>query len=405
MLRKSILKKASLLVCILLFACGGGDGGGGGEPTGDLVGVSVINSSSVGSYTPSITPSVGDDGALRFTLAGVDLGGDGNILTPEVTNVSAVVNTTASASKSDTGDQITCDSGRGIGDKTADLFDIGICLDTTSSMGGAAGVLANKIAQFSSNLASQGVDGKFYGITMGDSFSTKAGSSAYTDPVSKGTLGTPATFGQESERPDTGLTALLAGDMVTFFSEVEAVVGSGYGGGDAAENYLGCINFMNNNALWRGGANRIIISVGDSCSHTDTSQSFIVGPTAANEWSPPSGAAMESALKGVATVHVVGPASPSCSGGTYDMEKLSFATGGTFAEIGDCSTQATCNVDLTTLPIEPAITGGVVYLCDGRLATYGGSGRYVFTLSTRVISGGGTVNNAVTTMELELLFL
>jgi hypothetical protein len=230
-------------------------------------------------------------------------------------------------------------------------------------MGAAAGILADRIAAFAQALEDAGADAQFIGITTGDAFATKAISSSFTD-IAKGSLGEPPLFDFD-ERPDTGASLLSAGVMADFFTEVRAEVGSGAGGGDLPENYLGPLVYINDedNVNWRPTASRVLISIGDDCSHTAESAP-LAGIT--GDWIPPStaGGSPENLFSGV-VVHVIGSDPLSCPDPYYDMKDLATATGGQFVVLGDCGSDATCNVDLSELSITTSITESARIDCDG----------------------------------------
>lgn len=378
-------KKAQPLVFIFnlliplslgISGCGSSSSGTSGTtPTGNVASVSVSETSTSGDFTPSVSFLTTDSGSLGIRVAAVDVNGDGTVGTPSVTDVTVasgdqitanLAGMSLSGKSSATSDPSCTSRSVGSGD-TDDKFDIAVSLDTTSSMGAAAGILASKVSDFATALAAAGVDAQFAGITVGDAFATKEDpSTLFTDSVSTGLLGTPPSFDTD-ERPATGNSLITAANMATFFDAVETAVGSGAGGTGLPENYLGSINYVNSNLSWRSGAGRVIISIGDNCAHTpDTDDDAILGDSITATWAPPNPTTLEDALKGVATVHVVGNTEEdlSCTTqGYYNPKTLATATGGTFTEIGDCSDSSTCTVNLTTLPISSAITSGIISEC------------------------------------------
>ncbi|MBI2339500.1 MAG: hypothetical protein HYU99_03900 [Deltaproteobacteria bacterium] len=383
---KTYLKYLSitgLVVSLALFgtACssgGGGDddddGDGGTDETGGATGSDVTSITKLsGAYTPGITPITDSDGSLKWTITGVDVNGNGTVGVPSVTNTDA-----ASGSCTDTDSctslmkggikattDVDCDS-RDVGSgDSADAFDIAISLDTTGSMGSAAGVIASKISEFAQDLEAAGVDAQFAGITVGDAYATKygEGSTSFDDDVSTGDLGEPPDF-DLCERPDTGAALIDADDMSTFFDEVETVVGSGCNGMGLPENYLGPIEFGNDNLEWRDGAARVMLSIGDDCAYTPET---FTEDSIEGDWIPPDPDDLIDDLTtdGV-VVHVVGGDEDFLACEDFDyfsMSQLADATGGSFTDIGDCSSADTCEVDLTELPITDSITSGTVNDC------------------------------------------
>ena len=334
----------------------GGGGGGGGGGSGNLASVTV-KETSVGAgagFTPAVSFFASDGGGLSFTVAGADINGDGDVGSPTISNVTIEAGDTIALALAGKRQTISNCATSGI---SGTSVDIGVSLDTTASMGAAAGILADRIAAFAQALEDAGADARFAGITTGDAFATKSDPSSFTDPISEGSLGAPPVF-DFSERPDTGDGLLSADDMATFFTEVRAVVGSGASGGDLPENYLGPINYLNDSVAWRNTASRVLISIGDDCSHTNDSAAS-AGIT--DPWTPPSGAALESELSGVATVHVIGTDGLTCSSPFYNMEDLA---SGEFVPLGDCGSEDTCNVDLSELTITGSITGSATTACD-----------------------------------------
>ncbi len=395
------MKKCIIAVlAVAAFAACGGGGSGGGTVTGDIKTLSVVSSTTTGDFTPSVTVVRSTSGTLQFSVAGIDVDGDGTIDSPTLTGCRASGGAAAMTAKALADTQITCDGGSPVeGGSTS--FDIALSLDTTSSMGGAAGVLADKIVTFANALSAAGVDAQFAGITVGDAFATKAGEgvTAYSDTdFSKGSLGTPTDTPFDTyERPDTGTALLSAADIGTFFTAVKNVIGSGGGGAGGVENYLGSVQRLYSATAWRSGANRMIISIGDNCAYTPVTmgEDGITGV-----WAPPEGTDLAAALAGNAIVHVAGTEGQSCSASNYyDPKDLAAATGGIFLPIpfGSCSSADTCDVDLITdFHILDSITGGTIYLCDGLSTTYGGSGTYTFVLTVEVAGRTATVTMVIT---------
>lgn len=361
---------------LLLAACGGGGGGGGGsgdpdDEDGDTSSAGTYETESVSYETeedsnPSVSFFTSDDDGLGIRANGVD-SGDGNVTKPEVKNVTIEEGDTSGDSASGavvTRAEIesTCtevETGEAGG--SGDSFDIGVSLDTTGSMGGAAGVLANEVAAFATTLEDEGLDVRFTGITLGDAYATKHGDDAETDSlfddsVSTGSLGAPPGFDGD-ERPDTGTDLLSADDMEEFFSKVSEAVGSGAGGGDGAENYLGPVDFLHEQVEWRTDAGRFIIGIGDAVAQTPTTFDSFSTTDGYETWEPPVPDELAEKLssEGIA-FHWVGE-EPFSVGDHYDMAELAAATGGVFTEgAGSCSSEESCEVDLTELPAVAAVT-------------------------------------------------
>ncbi|MFH1356483.1 MAG: hypothetical protein ABII18_05050, partial [bacterium] len=243
------MKKLSILglliLAVTIISCGGTTGSS--DVTGDVADVSTTSSTATGDFTPSLTTAAEDSGALKFTVSAMDVDGDGTLESPTITSVTATTGAGAALKKATSLDdeEITCDSGRTVGEgDDNDSFDIGISLDSTASMGSAVESIAEKIVSFAQTLEDSGVDARFAGITLGDAFATKSDNSSFTDAISSGPLGTPPSF-DSSERPSTGSTVLTSADMQTFFQEVADVVGTGAGGADLPENYLGSLEYLN----------------------------------------------------------------------------------------------------------------------------------------------------------------
>lgn len=310
-------------------------------------------------FNPAVSFFASDNGGLSFTVAGADVDGDGDVEAPTVSNITVEAGDTIALALNGA-KRVTLGECTPSGISGSSV-DIGVSLDTTASMGAAAGILASKIADFAQALEDAGADVQFTGITTGDAFATKSDPSSFTDSISQGSLGAPSSFDLE-ERPDTGDDLLNADEMSTFFTEVETVVGTGASGGDLPENYLGPVKYINDNVNWRSTASRVLISIGDDCSQTNSSAAS-TGIT--DPWIPPSGDSLEGQLSGVATVHVIGRDGLGCSDPFYEMHDLSTATGGLFVELGACGSPDTCNVDLSALPITDSITESVLVECDG----------------------------------------
>jgi len=298
-----------------------------------------------------------DDGKLGIRVAGMDVDGDDTVGKPTIKNVTLEPGDTLTAAET----PLSCESTSTGSSGTGDVFDIGVSLDTTASMGAAAGILADRTAAFATELESRGLDVRFAGTTVGDAFATKYASDTtlFTDSVSTGSLGEPPAVDTE-ERPDTGSSLINASKMETFFGEVSTVVGSGSGGNAPTENYLGALSFLNGNVAWREGAGRILISIGDQCAHTPATASYEFLGTLDGDFAPPKPTDLENTFvdSGVA-VNVVGPDNSSlsvCSTDAYDMTQMASATGGGFTAIGTCYDKSSCNVDLTKLPLVEALT-------------------------------------------------
>jgi len=344
----------AVIMAVALSGCGGG--GGDGSATGVKVesrNVTYTSSPTGVSAKPSVSFYGDGASALGIRVTGADADGDGTVSKATLSNVRLEDgDTLAKAGET----PLSCSSVETGSAGTGDIFDVGVSLDTTASMGAAAGVLAQKTAAFAKALESEGLNVRFAGVTVGDAFATKetADLTQYTDSVSQGPEGTPPML-DGSERPGTGTDLIDATAMETFFTEVYNVVGTGSGGWTNPENYLGAVEYLNNNVKWRDSAGRILISIGDDCSHTPTSVA-----ASGYDWTgftPPDPAAFTDALVDAGVgVNVVGADGLTCGTDYYDMAELGAATGGGFTPIGSCGSQSTCKVDLSTLPLVAAIT-------------------------------------------------
>ena len=326
--------------------------------------------------TPTISTFTTEDGKLGIRVNGIDIGGE--VQTPVISDMKiepvSESDSSARMAARETADPSASDAvcksietgASGSGDK----FDIVVSLDTTGSMGAQAGKLAAKIVDFAAKLEEQKLDVRFAGITVGDAFATlKTSSSSYaSDGIAQGSLGAPPTF-DSSERPDTGLELITANDMQSFFTEVKNKVGGGLGGGDSPENYLGPIDYLNNNIDFRKDAGRFFVAIGDECAHISGSSSNIDGSV----WEPRSAELIkESLIKDGAAVHLIW-ANKSCSSSYYDMRNLQNATGGSWTNISDAS------FDLTKLPAIEAVGAKRKTLeCE---VTVAGSVKVTFTIS------------------------
>jgi len=174
------MRKLAVLGALLLvvaFVNCGGTSSGSSDVTGDVTDISTTSSTATGDFTPSLTTATEDSGALKFTVAALDVDGDGTLESPTITSVTATTGSGAALKKVDalTDEEITCDSGRTVGEgEDDDSFDIGISLDSTASMGSAVESIAEKIVSFAQTLEDNGVNARFAGITLGDAFATKS---------------------------------------------------------------------------------------------------------------------------------------------------------------------------------------------------------------------------------------
>lgn len=360
--------------------------------TGDATEVTTTSASSTGDFTPSISAAVDDDGSVTFTAAAVDVDGDGTVGVPSITSVTASSGDTTSLVKGATkeaisGEALTCSSSSVSGSSS----DIGICLDTTGSMGAASGVLAGIIADFFTSLETAGIDASAAGVTVGDAFDVKETSgSSYTDDVSSGS-NTPPSF-DPYERPSTGSTTRTAAQMATFFTEVESVVSTGIDGADMEENYLGCLEWLVENVTWTAGAPLTLISIGDNCSQTEETAASGTGYGAiVDPWIPMSVDDVDAYFAAnTNAVHIINDTG-SCGTNLYYMADLATATGGTFTDVGSsCATASTCNVDLTELSLLDAFTGSTVHDCACSCTTFEAAGTFTFTIVVNMVDGGTT---------------
>lgn len=385
--KKSYILPLATVVMLGLTACGGAKNsttGGTAEEAppreaGDFkvkelkVEAGEDNTSDV---TPTISTFTTEDGKLGIRVNGIDIG-DG-VQTPLISNMKiepvsesgSSARVAAREAAAPSASDAVCKSIETGASGSGDKFDIVVSLDTTGSMGSQAGKLAAKIVDFAAKLEEQKLDVRFAGITVGDAFATlKTSSSSYaSDGVAKGSLGAPPTFDND-ERPDTGLELITANAMQSFFTEVKNKVGGGLGGGDNPENYLGPIDYLNNNIEFRKDAGRFYVAIGDQCAHISGSSNDIDESV----WEPRSTALIkESLIKDGAAVHLIW-ADRSCSAAYYDMRDLQKATGGSWTDITDTT------FDLTKLPAIEAIGAKRKTLeCE---VTVAGSVKVTFTIS------------------------
>lgn len=191
--------------------------------------------------------------------------------------------------------------------------DIAFVIDTTSSMGEALSSVKETLIDFSKVLENEGLDIRLGAVTFGDAFDTQEANSrrSGTSLMDK----KPPSFDQEP-RPSFALTSDFAA-FQTFITEE-----SPRGGGDTPENILGALSFAYEFLVWREGAQRILIIVTDTCSHTEVSNFFIDDP-----WAPSSFEKVLSEVRARATVHVVGGGDCRKFGGTLDMQAFAGAKG------------------------------------------------------------------------------
>lgn len=342
--------------------------GGTGTGTGNIAGVTVNSVESTGDFTPGLSFYVAESGGLGIRANAVDVNGDGTASTPAIASVSvSSVGAALSALAAD--ETLDCTDGEA-SSSTATAVGVGISLDTTASMGSTVGPIANGLAQLATDLSGAGFTGTFAGVTLGDAYATKSASGSAYGSTAQGTKGEPPAF-DTIERPDTGTAPVSASVVSAFFEEVATVVGSGADGGDLPENYLAPLEFLNTDVTFAAGTQKVLISVGDDCAHTEET---FAGFSDSSAWTPPAKADVFDTFAG-AIVHVIGPSSPFCSGDYFDMKELTQdgtteghvgGTGGLFKSIDDCNTDeeiTTCVNDFLA-EINAAITGGIAEECD-----------------------------------------
>ena len=260
-----------------------------------------------------------------------------------------------------------------IGGSITAAADIAFVFDTTGSMGSALRSVQDSIIEFVDFLGDRGLDVRVGAITFGDAFDTQVDGGTRGTSISGRTPPSFDTF----ERPSFP----LSNDYTAFQAFIEG--DSPRGGGDAAENALGALEFADDALDWRPGAQKILIVIMDIYSHNDETFTF----TGGDDWMPPNPDDLLADLRGDAIVHVV---SPDYSAGVPG----SFTDMGMFAGVGGTGgvffPWAFGDFDLTELPIAEAAAGGYI-------VTYRGT-RSGTTHTVRVvIDDGGEIRGEFTT--------
>ena len=338
----SRLAPALLSACALTLAACGGSGGFSDD------GNRAIPARS-GDPTITLAASVAPadaDGVVTINLSGLAAGSElpGSAFT--------IVESSAGSSGIGQGVVKPPISVEKIGAGTRAAADVAFVFDTTDSMRGALDSVKESILGFVDHLDGKGLDVRVGAVTFGDAFDTKAAGEA-TNGVSISTR-TPPSF-DAIERPSFSLTE-------NFF-EFTAFIGqqSPRAGNNDPENALGALEFAYDELAWRGGAQRTLIVITDSCSHNagTYTKDGITAP-----WIPKTAAAVLAKLKGQAIVHVIAPkdALARCAAGG---DAAAYTDMGDFAGVGgsgglhaDWDGKAT--FDLTELPITGAVTSGYV---------------------------------------------
>ena len=229
-----------------------------------------------------------------------------------------------------------------IGGDVRAAADIAFVFDTTGSMGSALSSVQEGIIEFVEFLDERGLDLRVGAVTFGDAYDTMSATSTRTGESISGW--TPPSFDTQ-ERPSFQLST----DFEAFRTFIED--DSPRGGGDAAENAVGALEFAFDTLEWRPGAQRILIVIMDIYSHND-----VTWPTTWDDrWKPSNPDDVLAKLRGQATVHVVSPDYPSGAPGSFtDMSMFAGAsgTGGSFFP------WAFGTFDLTELPIAETAAGG-----------------------------------------------
>ena len=176
--------------------------------------------------------------------------------------------------------------------------DIVFVIDTTDTMKNALESVKDGIISFGSALESSGLDVRLGAVTFGDAFDTLAVGSRRSGVslINK----TPPGFDDE-ERPSFPLTD----DLLSFQAFIAEETPRN--GEDLLENSLGALTFAYRNFEWRDGAQRILVVVTDTCSHSEANNYYIPEP-----WAPEKFENVLNELRGKATVHVIGTGN-SCS--------------------------------------------------------------------------------------------
>ena len=214
--------------------------------------------------------------------------------------------------------------------------DIAFVIDTSGTMKDALSSVQEGIIDFASTLASSGLDVRLGAVTFGDAFDTLAEGSRSSGISISGE--SPPAFDSD-ERPSFALTD----DLFRFQAFIAEE--SPRGGIDDPENSLGALTFAHKNLEWREGAQRILVVVTDTCSHTRRSSEYFIQ----DAWLPEPYEDVLEEISTRATVHVIGRGS-SCPkfGGTMSMAEFtgSDGTGGLFHDWNDGSFDL-ANIGLT----------------------------------------------------------
>jgi len=227
--------------------------------------------------------------------------------------------------------------------------DIAFVIDTTGTMKDALSSVQEGIIDFASTLASSGLDVRLGAVTFGDAFDTLGEESRSSGISISGEV--PPGF-DDDERPSFALTDDLF-RFQAFIAEQVPIDGR-----DTPENVLGALAFAHDKLEWREGAQRIVVVVTDTCSHTEESRKITEEP-----WAPGSVEDVLSEVRTSATVHVIGSRRKCRNFGTANMSVFTGAegTGGMFYpwESGD--------FDLSQIGLTQTVTNNYLITYRGEL--------------------------------------
>lgn len=284
-------------------------------------------------------------GALSISMAAIkhpDL--QGVPVNPLFANVSITAQLSGSLA-------LSCSIG-GVSSSKPAPVDLVFINDTTGSMSGTVHGISDSIKAFAQKVSAGGVDARFSMYTYGDAFATRGKPGKFF--VGKGDFDPPSF--DNVARPYVGLSDL--GIFEKFLGELKVSGALGAGGGDAAENTLGALQYADRQVAYRPGAAHVFVVVGDNPAHQKGSPGASkLGPS----WLPPSGEDLVSELSGRAVAHVVGKDTGKAP--LYNLKNLADATGGDFKLLPKDG-----KVDLTTLGLDAYLMSGYKGVCTGLAA-------------------------------------
>ena len=221
---------------------------------------------------------------------------------------------------------------------TASKIDMVFIMDNTGSMSSRIKSVKDSISAFATSLEAAGADVKFGVVSFGDNLTEQS-----------------------------TLDCTTAANVSTWLNAL-----SGVGGGDIPENALDSIMYAYDNFTWRSGAQKVFVTIIDTCTHQTGDGTTYTARTLAS---------VEAALSGNATVYVVSPklnsgSAPDGYTGTADVRWLAdgygwfsgvtsttygstrpyTGTGGKWIELASSGV-----IDLTTLGISTTVTKGYTF--------------------------------------------